>query len=129
MTAIRVLDEDQARLAQIETDVNEQRATLGLPTFAGGDIISGCIQVGMNAFTNGRDEIWPAGKVPTISIDGLPYSDDNVIFPPEIDDRVGLLSASIGMTESDFASMALHAGCLVMSGETNNQGYRPASEV
>lgn len=129
MTAIRVLDEDQARLAQIETDVNEQRATLGLPPFAGGDIISGCVQVGMNAFTNGRDEIWPAGNVSTISIEGLPYSDDNVIFPDEIEGRVSVLSAAIGMTESDFASVALHAGCLVMLGETNNQGYRPASEV
>ena len=45
MGILRVLDEDAARLAQIEIDVNLLRAALGLPPFPGGDIISGCVQV------------------------------------------------------------------------------------
>ena len=68
MGILRVLDEDAARLAQIEIDVNLLRAALGLPPFPGGDIISGCVQVGLNSITNGRDVVNTASFIPELSI-------------------------------------------------------------
>jgi len=126
MGILRVLDEDTARLAQIEIDVNLLRAALGLPPFPGGDIISGCVQVGLNAITNGRDVVNTASFIPELSVVGLPFTYDNVPFPTAIDDRVNAISTDLGVTTEELASLVLHAGCLQMLGETDNKGFRPS---
>ena len=112
MGILRVLDEDAARLAQIEIDVNLLRA--------------GCVQVGLNAITNGRDVVNTASFIPELSVVGLPFTYDNVPFPTAIDDRVNAISADLGVTTEDLASLVLHAGCLQMLGETENKGFRPS---
>ena len=126
MGALKVLTEDNARLAQIQIDVNALRAQLSLPPWSSGDIISSCVQVGLNALTNGRDVPNTAAFIPLLSIVGLPFSNDNVVFPTELDDRVAALAAELSVTTNDLSSLALHAGCLVMRGETENKGFRPS---
>jgi hypothetical protein len=126
MGDLRVLDEDQPRLALIETDVNANRATMSLPPLPGGDIIAGCVQVGLNALTNGRDVPNSRANIPTLSIVGLPYTDDIVVFSAELDARVAAIAAVLSVTAEDLSSLALHAGCLTMTSETENKGYVPS---
>ena len=72
------------------------------------------MQVGLNAITNGRDVVNTASFIPELSIVGLPFTYDNVPFPTAIDDRVNAISADLGVTTEDLASLVLHAGCLQM---------------
>jgi hypothetical protein len=124
MGALTVLDEDQARLTQIETNVNAQRVALSLAPLPGGDIIAGCVQVGLNALTDGRDAPNTRTTIPSLSIVGLPGSGDTVVFSDELDDRIAAISTALDAPVEDVTSLALHAGCLVMLGETANHGYR-----
>lgn len=126
MTTIRVLDEDISRLLTIEADVNAERATMGLDPYTGDDIISGCIQVGLNALTDRNDEPYTATNIPTLSIVGEPYSENNLTLMADIEARATTIATGLGVTLEELGSLALHAGCLVMTGETENKGYRPS---
>lgn len=126
MGAIFIPNEDLPRLTQIEIDVNALRAELGLPAFAGGDVISGCVQVGLNTMTNGRDVPNTLPTIPELSVVGLPSTPDVVVFPAETDARVNAIAADLGVTDVQLASLAVHAGCLQMLNETLNKGYRPS---
>lgn len=126
MGILKVLTEDNARLTQIQTDVNALRAQLSLPPWPSGDIISSCVQVGLNALTNGREVPNTQTFIPLLSIVGLPGANNNVAFPSELDTRVAALAAELSVSTEDLSSLALHAGCLVMRGETENKGFRPS---
>lgn len=120
-----VLTEDLARFVTIEADVNALRATLTPPPAAlsADDIKFGTIQVGLNALLDRNDAPNTLTAYPLLSIVGLPGA--NVSLTPDVTlaARIAAAAASLAQSESDVASLALHAGCLMMLGLATN-AYR-----
>jgi len=127
-TTIHVLTEDATLLSTTETDVNANLASFDppLPPLPSGDIISGCIQVGLNALTKSYVEPNDATFMPLLSIAGLPYTNDVVSIPSEIETRLTTIATTLGVSDTDLGSLALHAGLLTMNALGPNKGYRPS---
>jgi hypothetical protein len=125
MANIRILDEDTSRIAQIVTDVNALRATLGLSALTTDEVIVGCVGVGLNALTDRLDVPNSRANIPTLSIAGLAYTEDTIVFPGDVQARVDAIAALLSVTALALSSLALHAGCLMMLAETDNKGYVP----
>jgi len=117
-----VLTEDLARLVTIESDVNTLRASLVPPLAAltSDEIKLGTIQVGLNAIMAKIDVPNTLPVYPLLSIVGLPGA--NVSLTPDADLEYYIQTAAIAFSESDadVASLALHAGVLMMLGIATN---------
>lgn len=120
-----VLTEDLARLVTIESDVNANRATLDPPLAAlsSDDIKLGTIQVGLNALLDANDVPNTQRAYPLLSIVGLPGSSVSLSPDTALGDRVTAASIAYAQSEVDVASLALHAGVLMMLGISTN-AYR-----
>jgi hypothetical protein len=120
-----VLTEDLARLVTIESDVNTLRASLTPPLAAltSDEIKLGTIQVGLNAIMAKIDVPNTLPVYPLLSIVGLPGA--NVSLTPDADLQFYITTVAIAFSESEanVASLALHAGVLMMLGITTN-AYR-----
>jgi hypothetical protein len=128
MPIINILDADTALLVTTEAAVNANLATFvpPLPPVASGDIIIGCVQVGMNALTKNYDEPNDATFLPLLSIVGLPFHVDNVPFPAELEARITAVATALSVTDAAVYNLALHAGVLTMNAIGPNRGYRPS---
>lgn len=123
MSTVYVLTEDEDRLTAIETAVNALRDDIALDPLPGGDIRLGCIQVGLNAITDRNDAPNAHPRAPTLSIVGLPGSNDSLVFSDAMQARITAIATAYGKTEAEIYNLALHAGCLVMTGEAPATGY------
>lgn len=128
MAIVNILDEDTALLVTTENAVNANLASFvpPLPPIASGDIIIGCIQVGMNALTKNYNEPNDATFMPLLSIFGLAFHVDNVPIPAELASRITTVATALSVTDADVYNLALHAGVLTMNSIGLNRGFRPS---
>ncbi len=126
MSIINILDADTALLVTTENDVNANLATMSLPPIASGDVIIGCIQVGMNALTKNYNAPNTATFMPLLSIFGQAFHTDNVPLPAELEARITAVATALSTTDANIYNLALHAGLIVMNNLGPNRGYRPS---
>jgi hypothetical protein len=126
MSIINILDADTALLITTETDVNANLASMSLPPIASGDVVIGCIHVGMNALTTNYDEPNAAVFMPLLSIAGLAFHTDNVALPADLEARITTVATALSVTDADVYNLALHAGIIVMNNLGPNRGYIPS---